>query len=40
MKTDTAPQDEEKSVIDTSRMSREQREALELTEAWLVASGY
>jgi len=33
MKTDTAPQDDEKSVIDTSRMSREQREALELTEA-------
>jgi alkylation response protein AidB-like acyl-CoA dehydrogenase len=33
MKTDTAPQDEEKSVIDTSKMSREQREALELTES-------
>jgi len=33
MKTEAAPQDEEKSVIDTSKMSREQREALELTEA-------
>jgi len=33
MKTDTVPQDEEKSVIDTSKMSREQREALELTES-------
>ncbi|MEA3212966.1 MAG: hypothetical protein QOE70_6023 [Chthoniobacter sp.] len=32
MKTDTSP-DEPKSVIDTSKMSREQREALELTEA-------
>ena len=33
MKTDTLPPDEPASVIDTSKMSREQREALELTEA-------
>ena len=33
MKTDTLPTDEPASVIDTSKMSREQREALELTEA-------
>ena len=32
MKTDTTPE-EAASVIDTSKMSREQREALELTEA-------
>ena len=33
MKTDTTIQDEEKSVIDTSKMSRGQREALELAES-------
>ena len=32
MKTDTLPE-EPRSTIDTSKMSREQREALEMTEA-------
>ena len=33
MKTDLTPSDEPASVIDTSKMSPEQRAALELTEA-------
>ena len=33
MKTDLTPSDEQASVIDTSKMSPEQRAALELTEA-------
>ena len=33
MKTELTPSDEQASVIDTSKMSPEQRAALELTEA-------